>query len=53
MSVVDNDFVKGDLFTVLEAPEVARASDVPPAHGNGATANGGSHAAAEPERLVA
>ncbi|KAK9842600.1 hypothetical protein WJX81_008347 [Elliptochloris bilobata] len=49
VSVVDNDYVRGDLFSVLEAPAAAAA---PSANGNGASANG-SHAIAEPERLAA
>ena len=48
VSVVDNDYVQGDLFSVLEAVPAG----IPAANGNGAAANGG-HAAAEPERRAA
>ena len=48
MSVVDNDYVAGDLFSVLEAVP----ADAPSANGNGAAANGG-HAAPERELLAA
>ena len=48
VSVVDNDYVAGDLFSVLEAAP----ADAPSANGNGAAANGG-HAASERELLAA
>lgn len=48
VSVVDNDYVGGDLFSVLEAVP----ADLPSVNGNGAAANGG-HTLAEPELLAA
>jgi len=50
VSVVDNDYVVGDLFAVLAPPA---AADAAPANGNGAAANGSHAAHEEPERLAA
>jgi len=50
VSVVDNDYVAGDLFAVLAPPA---AADAAPASGNGAAANGNHAAHEEPERLAA